>query len=90
MNKGEFVETISQNSGVSKAVACRALDCVLANMANAMKNGEKVTLNGFGSFQVMDRKAHRGRNPQTGKAITIPARKIVKFRPAGKLKEKVR
>jgi DNA-binding protein HU-beta len=58
-------------------------------MTAAMKNGEKVTISGFGSFRVIDRAAQKGRNPQTGQTITIPARRVVKFRPAKKLAERV-
>lgn len=89
MNKGELVASISEAGGMTQAAARRALDVVLANMTNAMKKGEKVTITGFGSFRVIDRAAQKGRNPQTGKTITIPARKVVKFRPAKKLTERV-
>lgn len=89
MNKGELVTSISEASGMTRAAARRALDVVLANMANAMEKGEKVTITGFGSFRVIDRAAQKGRNPQTGKTITIPARRVVKFRPAKRLTELV-
>lgn len=89
MNKGELVENISVAGQMTRAEARRALDTVLANMTKAMKNGEKVTITGFGSFRVMDRAAQKGRNPQTGQVITIPARRVVKFRPAKKLAERV-
>ena len=89
MNKGELVENISVAGQMTRAEARRALDTVLANMTKAMKNGEKVTITGFGSFRVMDRAAQKGRNPQTGKVITIPARRVVKFRPAKKLAARV-
>ena len=88
MNKGELVARISEAGGMTKVEAKRALEVVIANMTTAMKKGEKVTITGFGTFRVMDRAAQKGRNPQTGKEITIPARKVVKFRPAKKLADR--
>jgi len=89
MNKGELVATIAESRGITKLQAEIALNAVLANMANAMERGERVTLVGFGSFRVVERAAQKGRNPQTGKAITIPAHNIVKFKPGKKLCKKV-
>ncbi len=89
MNKKELVENISQSGNMTRAAARRALDTVIANMTEAMKNGDKVTISGFGAFRVMDRVPQEGRNPQTGERITIPARRVIKFRPAVKLKELV-
>jgi DNA-binding protein HU-beta len=63
---------------------------VLAHMAGAMRRGERVTLAGFGSFRVVERAEQRGRNPQTGQAITIPAHNVVKFRPGKKLSTRVK
>lgn len=89
MNKGELINNISESGQMPRAAARRALDRVLSIMTSAMKNGEKVTISGFGSFRVVDRAAQKGRNPQTGKPITIPARRVVKFKPARKLAERV-
>ena len=89
MNKGELVANISEAGNMTRATARRALDVVLANMTSAMRKGERVTITGFGSFRVIDRAAQKGRNPQTGQAIMIPARKVVKFKPAKKLAERV-
>lgn len=89
MNKKELVEQISRSGNMSRAAARRALDRVIANMAEAMSKGDKVTLSGFGSFRVMDRAEQEGRNPQTGERITIPARRVIKFRPAERLKERL-
>lgn len=58
-------------------------------ITGTLSKGEKVTLVGFGTFQVMERKASRGRNPQTGEEIQIPAKKVPKFRPGKRLREKV-
>jgi len=83
MNKGELVANIAESGSMSKVQAELALNAVLANMANAMEKGERVTISGFGSFRVVARAEQKGRNPQTGQSITIPARNVVKFK-AGK------
>ena len=89
MNKGELVATIAETRGITKVQAERALNIVLKNMADAMERGERVTLVGFGSFRVVERAAQKGRNPQTGQTITIPAHNVVKFKPGKRLCEKV-
>ncbi len=89
MNKGELIANISESGQMTRAAARKALDTVLATMASAMQKGEKVTISGFGSFRVIDRAPQRGRNPQTGKPITIPARRVVKFKPAKKLAKRM-
>jgi len=90
MNKSELVATIAESGGLTKVLAAQALDNVLANMATAMENGERVTLSGFGSFKVVERAAQKGRNPQTGQTITIPAHNVVKFKPGKNLCERVK
>lgn len=85
MNKKELVAQISTKGNIPQTAARRVLDKVLTNMARAMEKGEKVTISGFGSFHIIKRAAQAGRNPQTGEQITIPARRVVKFRPAKKL-----
>ena len=89
MNKGELVASIANAGGMTKSQAEQALNVVLSNMANAMEKGEKVILTGFGSFRVVERAAQKGRNPQTGQNIMIPAHNVVKFRPAKNLWAKV-
>lgn len=89
MNKGELIASIAETSGIPRVKAERALNMVLRNMAEAMERGERVTLAGFGSFRVVERAAQKGRNPQTGGAITIPAHNVVKFKPGKHLFEKV-
>ncbi len=90
MNKSELVATIAESGGMTKVRAAEALDKVLANMASAMEKGERVTLSGFGSFKVVERAAQKGRNPQTGQGITIPAHNVVKFKPGKNLCERVK
>ncbi|THB70930.1 MAG: HU family DNA-binding protein [Desulfobulbaceae bacterium] len=90
MNKGELVATIAESGDMTKVAAGKALDSVLAHMAEAMERGERVTIAGFGSFHVVERAEQKGRNPQTGQSIMIPAHNVVKFRPGKKLCEKVK
>ncbi|MCS7173201.1 MAG: HU family DNA-binding protein [Armatimonadetes bacterium] len=83
MNKEQLVERIAQVAGLSKKDANAALDAALDAIKTALRRGEKVTLVGFGTFQVRERRAREGRNPQTGEKIRIPARKVPAF-TAGK------
>jgi DNA-binding protein HU-beta len=81
MNKGELVATIAEVGGITKVQAEQALNRVLTNMVDAMEKGERVTLSGFGSFRVVERAEQKGRNPQNGQSIVIPAHNVVKFKP---------
>ncbi len=90
MNKSELVADIAASGDLTKSRAGKALESVLAHMAKAMERGERVTLSGFGSFRVVERAEQKGRNPQTGQAMTIPAHNVVKFRPGKTLSTKVR
>ncbi len=89
MNKKELVATIATSGGMSKVRAGQALSAVLANMVNAMEEGERVTISGFGSFRVVERATQKGRNPRTGESIIIPAHKTVKFKPGKNLNRRV-
>ena len=90
MNKAELISAIATDAGVSKSVASKVLDSMINNVTESLKKGKKVTLVGFGTFSVTKRKARTGRNPQTGKEIKIPARKVAKFRAGAKLAEAVK
>lgn len=81
---------MAEGAGISKADAGRALDAFIDATSNALKGGERVALVGFGSFSVTHREARKGRNPQTGKEITIAAKNVVKFKPGAELNEKVK
>jgi len=83
MNKSELVDKIAQDAGITKIKANAALDSFTNGIVTSLKNGETVTLAGFGSFSVTQRSARNGRNPQTGAIIKIKARKVAKFK-AGK------
>lgn len=86
MNKGELVEAVAKDLKQSKAAAERAVNAVLGNMAKGLKKDKKLQLVGFGTFDVRKRKARKGRNPRTGEAITIKARKSVGFKAGQALK----
>ncbi|OIP44336.1 MAG: DNA-binding protein [Desulfobacterales bacterium CG2_30_60_27] len=90
MNKSELVESMADAAAVSKAAAEKALTGLLDAVTKALKTGDKVTLVGFGTFSVTKRAARQGRNPQTGKAIKIPARKVARFKPGSKLADAVK
>lgn len=81
MNKAELVASVAKSANTTKVKAEKALNGVLENMVKAMIEGEKVTLLGFGTFSVVERVEKKGRNPQTGKDIIIPAHNAVKFKP---------
>lgn len=89
MNKGELVDQIASDAKVTKAQAQDALDSVLNNITKTLKKGNKVTLVGFGTFSVTKRSSRKGRNPQTGQEIKIPAKKVVKFKAGKELSDKV-
>ena len=86
MNKAELVNEMAERAGLSKVDAKKALDAfVEATTSELSKDGGRVALVGFGSFSVSTRAARKGRNPQTGKEIDIPAKKVVKFKAGAEL-----
>lgn len=85
MNKTELTAKIAESAGLSKVDAKKALDATLAAIVEAVKAGDKVTLIGFGTFAVTKRDARKGINPQTKKTISIPAKKLVKFKAGADL-----
>ena len=87
MNKGDLIDRVSVDAGISKAQADRAIDSVLGGITDSLRKGERVTLVGFGTFAVSQRRARKGRNPQTSEMIKIPATKSVRFSSGKKLKE---
>ncbi len=89
MNKGQLVDRMAKSAGIFKTAADKALNGFMEAVTDALNAGEKVTLVGFGTFSVTERKARTGRNPRTGKPMEIPAKKVVKFRPGTKLSESV-
>ncbi len=89
MNKTELVERVAESTGKTKKEASMIVDTVLQTISEALKKGEKVTLIGFGNFEVRERAARTGRNPQTGEEIQIEASKVPAFKPGKQLKELV-
>ncbi|MBA7539293.1 DNA-binding protein HU [subsurface metagenome] len=85
MNKGELISAIAASAGLTKADSEKALNAIVSSISSSLKKGERVGLVGFGSFSVKQRARRTGRNPQTGKEITIPAKKVVKFKPGADL-----
>ena len=87
MNKAEIIDAIARHADISKAAAGRALDATIGAITTSLKQGDIVTLVGFGSFYVGKRKPRAGRNPRTGAAIRIQAAKVPKFRAGKALKD---
>ena len=86
MTKADIVAKVAEEIKVTKAAAAKALSVVTGSIEQAIKKGEKLTLVGFGTFSVADRKARKGRNPKTGKEIKIAAKKVPKFTAGAALK----
>ena len=89
MNKGELIAKIAEESKLTKKAAEAALDAFIGSVVGALKKGEKVQLVGFGTFEVRQRAARKGRNPQTKAEIKIPASKAPVFKAGKALKETV-
>jgi DNA-binding protein HU-beta len=85
MNKGDLIEKVAKECGLSKTASDQVLSSILNAITGAVSSGDKVTLIGFGTFSVTERAAREGRNPKTGMTIQIPAKKIVKFKAGSKL-----
>ncbi len=88
MNKGDLVNEVAKVV-CTKKEAKAAVDCVFSTITKALKKKDTVTLIGFGTFKVAQRKARKGRNPQTGQEMTIKAKKVPKFSPGKALKDAV-
>jgi nucleoid DNA-binding protein len=89
MNKGELINEVADQMS-SKKDAQKAVDAVISSITGALKKGDAVTLVGFGTFKVTERKARMGRNPQTGKEMKISEKKVPKFVPGKALKDAVK
>ena len=89
MNKSELIDAVAHSSGLTKADTAKAIDGVVAAIGQALKNGDQVTLVGFGTFLVREREARTGRNPQTGAEISIAASKLPSFKAGQGLKDAV-
>ncbi len=89
MNKNELISAVADKTGHSKADTTAAVEAVFDVITAALKDGDEVRVVGFGTFVVSQRKAGKGRNPQTGEEIDIPASKAPKFRAGKQLKDAV-
>lgn len=89
MNKGELIDTIAEKADISKKMADTVLTATIDSIMEAVANGDKVALVGFGSFEARDRKAREGRNPKTGETMTIPATTVPAFSAGKAFKESV-
>ena len=90
MEKDQLIDMISENADVSKDEAGRVLDAFMTTVINAVANGEKVTITGFGSFEGRYHKAKKGSNPRTDNVINIPAATIPAFSPSKRFKDIVK
>lgn len=89
MNKAQLIDVVADGADLSKASAAAAIDAVVAAVTQALKNGDSVTLVGFGTFEVRTRAARQGRNPKTGETIKIKASKNPSFKAGKALKDAV-
>jgi DNA-binding protein HU-beta len=85
MNKTELANAMAAKTGMTKTAAKEAMNACLGTIQEQLKKGEKVTLIGFGTFSVVKRKARTAKNPQNGKAVKVPAKKVAKFKAGSKL-----
>ncbi|MBI4648859.1 MAG: HU family DNA-binding protein [Bacteroidia bacterium] len=90
MNKAQLIDAIAKDADLTKAQAKKALDAFVKATTHSLKTGQRVALVGFGSFSVTKRNARTGRNPQTGKEIRIPAKKVVRFKAGSDLSHVVK
>lgn len=90
MNKTDLVNAVAETSELSKKDAGKAVDAVFETIMDSLGEGERVQIIGFGNFEVRDRAARKGRNPQTGEELQIPASKVPAFRAGKALKDAVK
>ena len=85
MNKAELVSIMAEKAGMTKVEAKKALEAFMDASAEALKNGERISLIGFGTFSASTHPARKGRNPKTGAEIMIPEKKVIKFKAGAEL-----
>ena len=90
MTKAELVTEMAEKAGITKATAEKALNSLVSALGDALGDGDKITLVGFGTFDVSERMQREGRNPRTGEVIVIPSAKVVKFKAGSKLREAIK
>ena len=89
MNKGDLINKVAEDANMTKNQAAEVLNCVFESITETLKDGNKVSLVGFGTFTLNERKARTGRNPQTGASIEIPSKNVIKFKPGKDLADRV-
>jgi DNA-binding protein HU-beta len=89
MNKQELISKIAEDTGITKTNAAAAVDSFIEGVTKSLKKGQPITFVGFGTFKTAQRKARTARNPQTGAAIKIPKRRVVRFTAGKALKSAV-
>ena len=87
MTKADLVEQVANEAEMTKKDAEQLVEIIFDSIIGALNNGEKIELRGFGSFRVRQRDARKGRNPKTGTAVEIPAKRVAYFKPGKELKE---
>lgn len=90
MNKTELIAKVAEKTELTKKDATKAVDAVFASISESLQGGDKVQIIGFGNFEVRERAARKGRNPQTGEEIQIPASKVPAFKPGKALKDGIK
>ena len=90
MNKTDLINQVAEKTGLTKKDSTKAVDAVFNSITEALRNGDKVQLIGFGNFEVRERAERTGRNPQTGEEMVIPATKVPTFKPGKALKDAVK
>lgn len=89
MTKADIAEKIHTTTGMSKKDSAAMMEPVFTIMKESLESGETIKVSGFGNFEVKQKDARRGRNPQTGESITIEARKVLTFKPSSVLREAI-
>ena len=87
MTKADLVESVAKEAEMTKKDAEQLVEIIFDSIVNTLNKGEKIELRGFGSFRVRHRNARKGRNPKTGEAVSIPAKRVAYFKPGKDLKE---
>lgn len=90
MNKAQLISRVARDRRISKVQAARTIDSFLDHITRSLKKGDRASLVGFGTFTVVRRRARKGRNPQTGETINIPARRVARFTPGRAMKAALR
>ena len=89
MNKADLVNSLSTKTGLTKTKSNEVVDSIVSTITESLRNGEKVTLVGFGTFTTSKKEARKGRNPKTGETLEIPAKTVAKFKAVSELTKSV-